>query len=175
MNWRDPSPEMLAALRLMRRAPFKGGMSAVQAAEWVMMAKESLWYLQAARWIESPPLGVDERSRPFFRAGCALLVEIVDLGYDADLDEWWPVRKLWPTDNDFMAPLLTLMDLGVMVKRLPNVGMRVRGYDGPVFPVVSSGFLVFVGLICGPRWEQRYESLLTATATARRFSRARKR
>jgi len=184
MDWSRPTPEMLAALKVAKRCAAKHGLSEIETAEGVMEAHASLWYLQAARWADEPPQAVSEQARPFFQAGCRAIVQIVDLGYDTETGTWWPLRKLWPSEADWGSTLLGLMDLGLMLKRLPQVAIWPEGtYDmdvvlgvaAPGFTAVSAGFGIFLSIVCGPRWEQRYRAMLRAVERQVKLPPARRR
>lgn len=184
MNWREPTREMLAALALAKQCANKGGLSEIQLAEWIMTAKESLWYFQAMRWKDQAPTEVAADSRRMFREGCLLVTRIVDLGYDAERGQWWPIRKLFESEDEWGGAMLVLMDLGMMMKRLPDVASYPEGTHreevilGTVqrgFPVVSAGFQVFVSMMCGPRWERQYEAMMKAMEQAQRLGTGRRR
>lgn len=152
-DWGHPTVEMLAALRLARRCAARHGLTEIQTAEWIMDAHASLWYLQAAAWADEPPRDVVEDVRPFFQAGCRYVVQVVDLGYDAEARAWWPHRKLWPAEAEWGGVLLVLMDLGLVMRRLSE------RQDA----IVSAGFGIFLSIVCGPRWAQRRRAMVAAT------------
>lgn len=169
--WGQPSAEMLAALRLARHCAARHGLSEIQTAEWIMDAHASLWYLQASTWAEDPPAAVVEASRPVFQQGCRYIVQIVDLGYDRTQGMWWPIRTVWPSEAEWGGVLLILMDTGLMLKRLPDVASWSEGtYAEEVvlgtavraFTAVSAGFGIFMSIVCGPRWEQRFRAMVQA-------------
>jgi len=180
MNWGTPTEEMLAALTLARRCGRKhrGGLNEIQLAELIMGAKESLWYLQAQGWAKMAPTAVAESSRPMFQTGCATVVRIVDSGYDPEIKQWWNVRKLYSTEDQWVIAMMVLMDLGAMTQRLPNVAEWPEGTTreevvlGTVqrgFTVVSGGFQIFVDLMCGPQWERQYEAMVQAVHEGKRL------
>jgi hypothetical protein len=160
-DWEQPTPEMQAALQLARRCTDRRGLSQADAAERIMTASSSLWYLQAGAWAEDAPPEVEARLRPLFQEGCATIVRIVDLGYDVQAGRWWPVRALYPTEDSWAGALLTLMDTGMLLKYLPYVMRETPGdvFDGPA---LANGFGLFLNIICGPRWEQRHRAMLQA-------------
>jgi hypothetical protein len=138
-------------------------------AAFIQGASESLWYFQATQWIDSPPERVGEQAASVFKAACEIIVKIVDAGYDEESDTWWPMTKLWPDEVDAQMVTLMLMDFGQMIERLPDMGIDVGGIKG--FPVVSAGFRVFVGIICGPRWHQRFRSFINTRTQQERLER----
>lgn len=161
MNWKEPTAEMTAAFWMARRVPLrKFGLNQIQFAEWVLSAKESLWYLQATQWAEQAPTAVGTDSKEAFKRACALVVKIVDLGYDAERGQWWPLRALFETEDEWAIATLRLMDLGIMMQRLPDVAEypdnitreeKILGTVVPGFTIVSAGFQVFVSLMRGPQ------------------------
>lgn len=170
-SWVRPTPEMRAALRLARQCAARHGLTEIQTAEWVMEAHASLWYLQASTWAEQPPAAVVDTARPVFQQGCRAIVQIVDLGYDGATDQWWPLRTLWPGEAEWGEVQLVLMDTGLMLKRLPDVALWPAGtYEEEVllgtaqraFTAVSAGFGIFLSIVCGPRWEQRFRAMMLA-------------
>lgn len=161
MDWSNPTQEQLAAIRLAKLTTDRSGLTEVELAEFIITAAESLWYLQASTWADTPPEGIAEDSLAYFQEGCKLVTQIVDLGYDEQRHIWWPLFQLWPDEQAQAMGVLRLMDLGVMMERLPDVGIKMEhGEKG--FNVVSRGFVVLVGVVCGVRWRQRYNALLRA-------------
>jgi hypothetical protein len=165
MDWAHPTEEMLAALLLGRQCgrQHRGGLSETQLAEWIMTAKDSLWYFQARRWAEQAPSAVAADSKAIFQAGCKLLLRIVDSGYDPEMKTWWNLRTLFDGQDAWAAAMLVLMDLGVMTKRLPNV------HEHGGFTTTSAGFGVFAGIVCGPQWERQYQAMSQAMSQAKRL------
>jgi hypothetical protein len=183
VNWAEPTEEMMAALGLARRCSNRAGLTETQLAEWIITARESLWYFQARRWAEDPPSAVHETARPMFQMGCKLLLKIVDLGYDPERKQWWPVQKLFDGEDERGGAMLVLMDFGTMTKRLPDVAEWPEGtYDHEVilgtvqrgFTTTSAGFQVFVSMMCGPQWERRYAAMMTAMEQAKRLGTTRR-
>jgi hypothetical protein len=173
-NWSNPTPEMLAGVKLARQCSERGSMNETMFAEWVMDAKASLWYLQAADWAENPPdLLTDEPTREAFKQECKAVTDIVDLGYDPETQRWWSLRKLWPSDADARMGILMLMDLGTMLEKMKDIPIWPkdipREYAQPGFLMVSAGFFVFISTICGPRWRQQYGAMVKAAEQAKRL------
>ena len=174
-DWSAPTDRMLAALALGRRCAERGGLGEIEMAEWVLTATESLWYLQAAAWADDPPAELlhDPTSRAMFARAMALVVRIVDLGYDDEVRQWWYLRRIWPSDADAAVGMLLLMDAATMLERMREIPIWPkdvpREHAQPGFLVASAGFWVFFSVVCGPRWRQRFAAMVSGSQMARRI------
>lgn len=108
----------------------------LQAAELMLIAKESLWYFQLGRWLETPPEVLAEASKPVFSIACKILMDIVDAGW-----------KMPEEKGEAMTAIIVLMDFGEMLHTL-----RDRfNY------LIPASFDVVLDIVLGVRWEWRYE------------------
>jgi hypothetical protein len=174
-DWNNPTPQMLAGVKLARLCSERGGMNETTFAEWVIGARASLWYLQALEWSDDPPaLLTDPRARQFFQAGMQAVVRIVDYGYDDADGRWWPLDKVWPDQGERDAATLVMMDAASLLERMKDVPIWPkdipREYAQPGFLAVSAGFWPFFSTVLGPRWRQRYLSMIAAMREARRIT-----
>jgi len=140
MTWKKPTPPQEKALEIIIQQKPRD-LTEFEAAEFIFMANESLWYIQAQSWAKQPPkIG---KSAQIWQRACQAIVDIVDLGYDKSQQMWWPMTSV---ENPTAITLL-LMDFGYMLKQY-----RQQSPD-----VVSRGFEVFLDIVCGPNWEKRYK------------------
>jgi len=148
-TWEHPSEEQMAALEW-ARARRPTGYTDVQAVDLILTAKDSLWYSQAQQWVEHPPeqfyaLGA-ETVRHIFVNGLAFVVELVDLGYDAERRAWWPFEKI----PNFQEKLILFgMTMSVISRVRVSTGM-----------VISSGFEFLACMILGNNWKYQVEKAL---------------
>ena len=109
------------------------------AAEIMVNAEQQFWYFMLSRWIEAPPPGVAESSRPMFVECCETTKEIIDRGWNFSTD-----KKIAAVE------MLLVMELGTMVSQLANV--------------IPASFPVVFELLLGRGWPGRYKKALTALA-----------
>ncbi len=113
-------------------------------AELITLASKSLWYTQAKQWAEHPPENVPET----WRDACVFIVNVVDLGYDAESKKWWDLGKL---DERYVeSGRLLLLDFKYMLTQ----------YRRNRMDIVSRGFEAFIDLICDKPWISRFRKKL---------------
>lgn len=143
MTWRNPSEAQNAALAVaMKMKPRH--VTEFEAAEFIILAKESLWYTQAKRWKDEPPKNTPRT----WQAACQFIFDVVNLEYDESSKMWWNLSRL--DSKKVKIGIILLMDLGMMLKQY-----RQQSLD-----VVSQGFEIFIDILCGRGWEKRYAAFL---------------
>ncbi len=160
LSWKNPPKEQLAALEFACKKKVKiGGRKLpnfvlldamvryevensdyLEIAEFICLAENSLWYSQAKTWKETPPNIFDEeKSREVCKKASKLICDIVESGYDSELNMWWG-NTLAPT-NKFI-----LSDFGIMLET----------YRKGSLAIVSTGFEVFLKLVLGKSWRRNF-------------------
>jgi hypothetical protein len=148
-TWKNPSSAQKAAPAMATVWKPKN-LTEFETAEMMCLANKSLWYTQAKSWAKEPPANVKDESAKFWQEACQFIVDVVDMGYDEELDIMWPVSKM-ESEKELAAKLLILMDFGVMLEQY-----RQRSLD-----IVSRGFDAFIDIICGIGWEKQYKKFLS--------------
>jgi hypothetical protein len=114
-------------------------------AENIITAKDSLWYVQAQKWITKPPCEVPET----FTAACQFIVDVVNLGYADNV--WWDLSKM-DAGKVAMGRLLTL-DLLQMIRQIRHNSLIV----------ISRGFELFAQIVCDKAWRDKVRKVARAT------------
>lgn len=161
LSWKNPPKEQLAALEFACKKKVKVGgrelpnfvlleatikyqvenSDYLEIAEFVCLGEDSLWYTQAKLWKETPPnVFVDEQSKEIWKSSCKLICDIVESGYDAQLNMWWS-HTLTPITK------LVLSDFGIMLET----------YRKGSLAIVSTGFDIFLKLVLGNGWRSKYK------------------
>lgn len=112
ITWANPSEAQNAAFVIaVKQRPHN--LTEWQAAEFICLASESLWYIQAKNWMKEPPnIGPGQ---PIWQRACEFIVSAVDLGYNAEHKTWW-----WMADKpktEIAKDMLVLMDFGLMLEQ----------------------------------------------------------
>lgn len=150
LTWANPTEAQNVALDIaMKQKP--RDLTEFQAAEFICLADNSLWYVQAKSWAKSPPK-IGSPSIIWQRA-CQIIIDIVDLGYDEAQKMWWPMATLG-NPNEIIAKTILLMDFGHMLKQYRRCSLDI----------VSRGFEVFLDIVLGKGWEKRFKQFLDEKA-----------
>jgi len=181
-TWKTPSAQQLSALRLacrsqglpvpsgvdhhqimMSEAMFMemmissgknySGISPYQIAELIMMSKSSLWYSLATIWQTVPPSKMSDRERSICMSACKIITDIVDsVGYDVESDTWWNTKNL-PYNQDALRLVLSAF------------GEILRHYSQNSLEIISSGFYIFISIICDKNWTARIRKQIRQAQT----------
>ena len=144
-TWNNPTEEQMSAFRIASQMKPRG-LTEAQAAEFICMAKSSLWYSQAKSWIVNPPdIG---NAKIVWASACQIIVGIVDLEYNPDKNAWWYIAD---RDRKMIAmQMLILADFGMMLKQ----------YRSQTMNITSRGFDIFFDIVLGRNWERKFKKLL---------------
>ena len=147
IDWGNPTEEQTVALAIVAKQKPRN-LTEFQGAEFIILARYSLWYTQAKKWTETPPDKLNPIVQGIWKVACQFIIKTVDSGYDAKAKTWWNVAKM--DRKDFMKKAILLMDFGQMVEQ----------YRRQSLDVISTGFEIFIDIVCGKGWERRFKSIV---------------
>ena len=142
--------EYEAAFAIAEKQKVKG-LAVKTAAEFILNARESDFYLLASHWKSFPPLEFVQKDRPLFIECMAFIQAVIERGYSSS-NGWWNLQGF-----DLKRQIALLIDVTLAIRELRREG-HFEGID-------TRDFETFTGLVAGPDWERSF--LKTAHAFKR--------
>ncbi len=107
--------------------------------EFIDVAKESLFYIQAKRWSTEPPKSAKGAAAKVWTEANKVIVSIVDNDFRLPEDQ-----------NKAMRSLLLIMDFGLMLDQ----------YKLQSNEMISRGFDEFIEIMCGKNWKKGFKKAM---------------
>ena len=150
-NWENPSRAQQCALQMANERPVHDLPPVVDVARMICLAGHSQWVERLKNWGAGenlPPSMLDDEDDVLktWYAGAASLADLIGLGYDEELDMWWPVHKLVTGDRDELAEWhIRLSGFGLLVDQARSTDHVPREID----QVLS--------IVLGMDWRDRFD------------------
>lgn len=157
-TWQNPTPKQLALLKRFQSG-FPAGIKQRQAVEFIVTARDSMWYLEVKRYASAVfPLDITKDDIKFFIEGCINICEVVEKEYNLERDAWWSIKKP-ENDKELVEVNRYLFAMANSINTLQSMNKGNK--------LLVEMLETFARIMLGNDWNKRFYEAVNLSKTTR--------